>query len=72
MGRSHVTNLLGSYGDHLHALASGLDPGLVVSQRKEKSIGSERTLEWDAKDIARYRVAPAPGRGSRRRADRLA
>ncbi|KGM11285.1 DNA polymerase IV [Cellulomonas bogoriensis] len=39
-------------GDHLHALAWGVDPRPVVPGRVEKSVGAEVTLERDSADPA--------------------
>lgn len=43
---------LGQHGSHLHALANGLDPRRVENARRERSIGSERTLEHDVSTAA--------------------
>lgn len=38
---------LGSLGDHIYRLSRANDPRPVVSQRRRKSVGAERTLESD-------------------------
>ncbi|TIH38301.1 DNA polymerase IV [Subtercola vilae] len=43
-------------GAKLHALASGLDPRSVVTERVEKSIGHEITFEFDVADEQKIRL----------------
>ena len=62
----HLTNLLGRHGAHLHALACGLDPRHVENRRRERSLGAERTLEHDVRDMAAIELH------LRRAADRVA
>lgn len=42
-------------GEHLQALANGIDPRPVVPQREEKSLGAEQTFEVDVTDPAALR-----------------
>ncbi len=53
---SDLTKRLGRQGERLYRLACGDDPRPVVSQRRERSIGSERTLERDVRTIGEIEV----------------
>jgi DNA polymerase-4 len=46
-----LASSLGRHGSHLHQLALGLDPRHVENSRRERSIGSERTLETDVRSL---------------------
>ena len=46
-----LTALFGSWGEHLHRLASGIDPRRVVTDRWAKQISHERTFHEDVSDI---------------------
>lgn len=52
----HLTKRLGRQGERLYRLACGDDPRPVVSQRRERSIGSERTLEFDVRTLREIEV----------------
>lgn len=52
----HLTKRLGRQGERLYRLACGEDPRPVVSQRRERSIGSERTLEFDVRTMREIEV----------------
>jgi DNA polymerase IV len=52
----HLTKRLGRQGERLYRLACGEDPRPVVSQRWERSIGSERTLEFDVRTMREIEV----------------
>ena len=49
--RTLVSALGESLGHHLHELAWGRDPRLVVAERREKSIGREITFDDDVIDL---------------------
>ncbi len=51
-----LTLQLGQHGSHLHALANGLDPRQVESSRRERIVGSERTLESDVSSLEQIEI----------------
>jgi len=56
LSADQLSRRLGRQGDRLYRLACGDDPRPVVSQRRERSIGSERTLETDVRTIGEIEV----------------
>ncbi|MBO3143017.1 DNA polymerase IV [Dermatophilus congolensis] len=49
---STLRHALGATGEHLYAMAWGIDPRVVTPERVEKSIGADQTFEHDIDDVA--------------------
>ena len=60
---------LGASGPHFHALANGRDPRAVEGQRRNRSVGADRTLERDVRTAAE--IEPHLRRAAERIARRL-
>jgi len=53
--REELTRAFGAHGEHLHALAHGIDDRPVETEREAKSIGHEKTYDRDLRDAGAMR-----------------
>lgn len=56
MDPARLTDVFGTYGERLHALANGVDDRPVVPDREAKSVGHEQTFSEDLRDPEHVRA----------------
>jgi DNA polymerase-4 len=71
--RSALRHLFGCFGPHLHELANGHDPRIVIADWRRKSYGEESTFELDLEllslELRRVLIAHGEAVGRRLRSD---